>query len=432
MASGIPSSRVTNRATNGRVPPVRAKCGSAWRARSANSITASDGSLSTVRPGAGRVSGASRYRVSPATRSSSRLVASTRISSQAVSSPAHSCAAAPITCSQLSSTSSSCRRASPCISASAAATPGCSGIPSAAATTAGTCTGSRTTDNSASHAPSANRPATCLATSPASRVLPAPPGPVTVTSRLRSSKAATSLTDPARPTKLVNAGTKPCTPPADPSDSPRACLRLAASTCAAWMRPRAAATNNDRTGSARPSAPASSTAVSLRAVRLIPRSRSLTDRGLKPAASASSSCVSRASARNCRSTPPNPDAGCPAISGVPSAAPHPPAAIRYRPKSPIPRLSRPRPPHHSCSPATGSTRPPPESPPRTRRYDSGPGAGSSRSPSPMSPGEPRPQARSCGSPVGRMCGHHTGHQARWNQPTARASGHAGADLDEGN
>jgi hypothetical protein len=41
--------------------------------------------------------------------------------------------------------------------------------------------------------------------------------------------------------------------------------------------------------------------VSLRAVRLIPRSKSLTDRGLRPAASASSSCVSPASARNCRS-----------------------------------------------------------------------------------------------------------------------------------
>jgi len=67
--------------------------------------------------------------------------------------------------------------------------------------------------------------------------------------------------------------------------------RRAASTSAADPRPRAAATNNATTGSARPSAPASSTAVFLRAVRLMPRSRSLTDRGLRPAASASSSAL---------------------------------------------------------------------------------------------------------------------------------------------
>ena len=59
---------------------------------------------------------------------------------------------------------------------------------------------------------------------------------------------------------------------------------------------RAAATNSPRAGSARPSASASSPAVSLRAVRLMPRSRSLTDRGLRPAASASSSWVSPARA----------------------------------------------------------------------------------------------------------------------------------------
>lgn len=43
--------------------------------------------------------------------------------------------------------------------------------------------------------------------------------------------------------------------------------------------------------------------MSLRAVRLIPRSRSLTDRGLSLAASANSSWVSRASIRSCRSSP---------------------------------------------------------------------------------------------------------------------------------
>ena len=56
-------------------------------------------------------------------------------------------------------------------------------MPSAAATAAATWAGSRTAASSASHTPSANRPATCRATSPASRVFPAPPGPVSVTSR---------------------------------------------------------------------------------------------------------------------------------------------------------------------------------------------------------------------------------------------------------
>jgi hypothetical protein len=73
------------------------------------------------------------------------------------------------------------------------------GIPSTAATTAGTCAGSRTAASSASQAPSVNRPATCRATWPASRVLPTPPGPVTVTSRHSPSSATTSRTAPARP-----------------------------------------------------------------------------------------------------------------------------------------------------------------------------------------------------------------------------------------
>ena len=77
----------------------------------------------------------------------------------------------------------------------------------------------------------------------------------------------------------------------------------AASTSAAGARPRAAATNTSLTGAVRFKAPASSSAVSLCAVRLMPRSKSLTDRGDRPAASASSSWVSRASARSWRNSP---------------------------------------------------------------------------------------------------------------------------------
>ena len=55
--------------------------------------------------------------------------------------------------------------------------PGGCRIPSATATAAGTSAGSRTAASSTSHAPSANRPATRRATSPASRVFPYPSRP---------------------------------------------------------------------------------------------------------------------------------------------------------------------------------------------------------------------------------------------------------------
>ncbi len=120
------------------------------------------------------------------------------------------------------------------------------------------------------------------------------------------------------------------------------------------QRPRAAATNTGRTGSARPSAAASNSAVSLRAVRLMPRSRSLTDRGLTPAASASSSWVSLASDRSCRSNPANPSAGCSAMVGIPSAGPHP--AARQSGTAPKERHNDNPGPASSPSPATRACR----------------------------------------------------------------------------
>jgi hypothetical protein len=86
-------------------------------------------------------------------------------------------------------------------------------------------------------------------------------------------------------------------------------LSAAARTRAGGTVPRAAATNSSAAGPVRPSAPASSTAVSLCAVRLMPRSKLLTDRGDTPAASASSSWVSFAPDRSCRSSPANDSAG---------------------------------------------------------------------------------------------------------------------------
>ena len=112
-----------------------------------------------------------------------------------------------------------------------------------------------------------------------------------------------------------------------------ALLLAAASTLLGGAAPPAAATNNASADPARPSASASSSAVSLRAVRLMPRSRSLTDRGLSCAASASSSCVSRASARSCRSSPPKLSAACSATSQHPLR--------KARPGNPPPGYARP-------------------------------------------------------------------------------------------
>ena len=160
---------------------------------------------------------------------------------------------------------------------------------------------------------------------------PTPRPPAVSPSPLAALEAAAPTGRPARRARKKTARPAPGMAPAPdkgtpatPSPPPGASPRRAASTSAAGARPRAAATNTGRTGSARPSAAASNSAVSLRAVRLMPRSRSLTDRGLRPAASASSSWVSLAWARSCRSNPANPSAGCSAMVGVPPQALIPP------------------------------------------------------------------------------------------------------------
>ena len=114
----------------------------------------------------------------------------------------------------------------------------------------------------------------------------------------------------------------------EPVTVPGGVIPRAASTSAAGALPRAAATNSSRTGPARFSASASSSAVSLRAVRLMPRSRSLIDRGLRPAACASSSWVSRASARSCRSSPAKVSVGYSATAHRPLANAQPAATHR--------------------------------------------------------------------------------------------------------
>jgi hypothetical protein len=114
------------------------------------------------------------------------------------------------------------------------------------------------------------------------------------------------------------------------ADPLAAASTTAASASLAGTRPRAAPTNSSRAGPSRPSAPASSTAVSLRAVALIPRSRSLIARWLTAAASASSSWVSPASSRSRRNSPPNPSPARPG-TGPSTTGPCPSAARRQPP-----------------------------------------------------------------------------------------------------
>ena len=118
---------------------------------------------------------------------------------------------------------------------------------------------------------------------------PAPSADAAISSRSSASRPVKLAT--SRGSVRVAAAAPPVTP--------------AAGTASAGARPRAAASNAARAGPASPSASASSRAVSLRAVGWIPRSRSLTDRGLSRAASASSSWVRPASTRSCRSNWPN-------------------------------------------------------------------------------------------------------------------------------
>ena len=132
---------------------------------------------------------------------------------------------------------------------------------------------------------------------------------------------------PARSRPVKQAMSRGSVRVAAAADAPGASASPAARTSRRRGPPRAAATNGTCTGPVRPSAPASSRAVSFRAVRLTPRSRSLTDRGLSPAASASSSCVSRASPRSCRNSPAKFSAGC-SVNAPSPLRQAPPAACR--------------------------------------------------------------------------------------------------------
>jgi hypothetical protein len=239
-ASGSPSSRAAMAATAGAVRAVSAKLGCAARARSTKSRTASYASSEAASASASWAAGGTAERggcespptghtVSPSTPNASRLVASSVSPAQRRSSRSARTAAPSTTCSQLSSTRRS-RRGAPCGPASAAASasasaPGCWSVPddwrtSSAAATAGTGSAPAGSGASSTHqTPSGNRAAAggssvaCAAPAAASRarrVLPTPPGPVSVTRRARPSSAPTSARSRARPTKPDSAAGTLC------------------------------------------------------------------------------------------------------------------------------------------------------------------------------------------------------------------------------
>ena len=131
-------------------------------------------------------------------RSGVRLVASTRTRGPAARSSATGRVAAP-SCSRLSSTSRIERSRIDWRTSSAA------GSSSACATVGSTRSGSVTLERSTKTAPSRSSGAIACATASASRVLPVPPGPVSVTSRTssRRSIASTAAISSLRPTSEV-------------------------------------------------------------------------------------------------------------------------------------------------------------------------------------------------------------------------------------
>ena len=234
-------------------------------------------------------------------------------------------AQAPIRCSQLSITIRTSCVARADRRVSRACRPGWRTIASASQMAGATASWLVTAASSTSQTPSPGLPGSSAATCRLNLVLPHPPVPVRVTRREDATNARTSDSSRSRPMNELT-----CTGrfPANASSA----SALAARTSAAGTRPRAAATNTPRTGPARPSASANSSAVPLCGARLTPRSRSLTVRGLSLAASASSSCVSPASARSRRSTSAKPGTG--------SSATARPSPQSHRPQLPDPRRGR--------------------------------------------------------------------------------------------
>ena len=220
MASGSPSRRRTISTTGARVDSSRTGPERTAEARSTKSCTdAYDIAASSPTSHGGSPSGGRTQSDSPSTPSGSRLVASTRSVGQDARRSSTSRAVASSRCSQLSTTS----RYGPALSVATRSEK--SSVPrrasrvrsrtmasrrSRAARNAGrTPLSSRTGASSTSEAPPPWAACHARPTSVASRVLPAPPGPTTVASRLPVSTPRTRSVSASRPRKLVSPARRP-------------------------------------------------------------------------------------------------------------------------------------------------------------------------------------------------------------------------------
>ena len=190
---------------------MRAKAGCAARARSRNrrpAPEASSAAAAGAASGSGRPREGTRQAVSPATPSSSRLVASTRTPGQPRSDGVRQAGGRPPGRARSCPAAAGPARgagAPPARASGAAGAPGRPrpGAPTAARAAAGTsapaASGARSTNQTPSGYPSMASAAACRAR----RVLPVPPVPVRVSSRVVARSRATSASSRSRPTKLV-------------------------------------------------------------------------------------------------------------------------------------------------------------------------------------------------------------------------------------
>ena len=199
-ASGSPSRRAQISSTADAFSSVSAKRGSAPRARSTKSATASS-----------RSSGSSGYSCSPETRSAERLVTRNERPG-APSSTSDSTGAASASCSKLSITSSAWRPARRSARFSASERSPLSFTATASAIAGSSSAGSRIASSATKKAPSTSSSARMFAASIASLVLPEPPGPVSVSTRVGPRSAlVTSSSSRLRPTSvLARTGTLLC------------------------------------------------------------------------------------------------------------------------------------------------------------------------------------------------------------------------------
>ncbi len=210
IASAMPSRRMQIAATTGAVSLVTTKFGRARTARSMNKRTASkvfnDAAAASSR--CGRLSGGTRQTYSPATPSGSRLVVTIRTSGAAASAASTSAVTSGSTCSQLSSTNSSSRSRRWFVSRSFEGRPRVSRTPNAVRRVATTRSGFTTAARSTHHAPAAKRSATSAATCAASRVLPQPPGPVSVSRRSVLNRPWSATSSSSRPMNGFGGGAR--------------------------------------------------------------------------------------------------------------------------------------------------------------------------------------------------------------------------------